>query len=225
MRRRDFITLLGGVAAAWPVAARAQQAGPVKVWRVGVLLTGSESDPRTDDNLKAFTQALQQLGWTEGRNLRIETRWTEGDASRIAPTAAELVRLASDVILVGSTPALAAVRQATTKIPVVFTNLTDPVGQNFVASLATPGGNITGFANFERAMGGKWLEILRELSPGLARVAVTFNPLESPQTAFYVPSIEAAARQMGSTSSSPGPMTIPRWTAPWLPSGCRRTPA
>jgi putative ABC transport system substrate-binding protein len=194
MKRRDFV-MLGGAAAAWPFVAQAQQ--PVPVRRVGVLHTGSESDPKTQDDLKAFTQAFQQLGWTEGRNVRIETRWTDSNSSRTASAAVELVRLASDVILAGSTPGLAALRQATSTVPIVFANVTDPVGQGFVASLARPGGNITGFSNFERSMGSKWLEILRELSPGLARVAVVFNPQASPQTGFYVPAIEGAARQFG----------------------------
>jgi putative ABC transport system substrate-binding protein len=196
MRRRDFITLLGGAAAAWPLAVRAQQGGPGKVWRVGVLLTGAGSDPRAQNDLKAFRQALQQLGLIDGQNVRIEVRSSENNPSLNAPMAAELAGFA-DVILVGSTPGLAAMRQATSTVPIVFTNLTDPVGQGFVASLAKPGANITGFANFERSIGGKWVEILREISPGLARVAVVFNPEATPQTSFYVPTIEAAARQLG----------------------------
>jgi putative ABC transport system substrate-binding protein len=184
MRRREFITVLGGVVG-WPIAARAQKSG---LSVVGFLTNVREN------SVKAFTQALAQLGWTEGKNVRIETRSAEGKP--FAPLVADLVRLMPDVIVANSTPSLAALRQATSTIPIVFANVTDPVGQGFVTSLARPGANITGFMNFESSIGGKWVEMLREISPGLSRVAVVFNPELGPQTEYFVPVIEKVAREL-----------------------------
>ncbi len=175
MRRRKFITLLGGTAAAWPLAVRAQQPGE-RVRRIGVLFGTSESDPVTREYLVAFAQGLAPLGWSEGRNVRIDTRLAGGEASRIRNYAAELVRLSPDVILSHGTETSRIMQQATRTIPIVFTTVTDPVGSGLVASLARPGGNITGFTNFEFSMAGKWLELLKEVAPGVRNVTVVFNP-------------------------------------------------
>ena len=166
MKRRDFMTLIGGAAAAWwPVWARAQQGERMR--RIGVLMGFAE------DNADAqFLQSLQQLGWTDGRNVRIDTRWGGGDAERHRRYAAELVTLTPDVILASSSPALGPLLQATRTIPIVFTVITDPVGAGFVDSLARPGGNATGFTSFEYGNSGKWLELLKEIAPHVTRVAV-----------------------------------------------------
>ena len=169
MRRREFITLVGGAAAAWPLAARAQQP---KVRRIGVLMNTFSDDAEGQARLAAFHQGLQQLGWTVGHNVRIDYRWGD-DAERHRRGAAELVALGSDVILASGTPSVAALRQATNRIPVVFAQVGDPVGQGFVESLARPAGNITGFAaQGEFGFGAKLLELLKEVAPGVTRVAV-----------------------------------------------------
>jgi putative ABC transport system substrate-binding protein len=172
MRRRQFITLLGG-AAAWPLAARAQQ--PERVRRIGVLVYLAAGDAEGQARLAAFTQALSQLGWSEGRDLRIESRWANGgDVHRHA---AELVALAPDVLLAATgTATVAPLLQATRTIPIVFVNVIDPVGSGFVASLAHPGGNATGFTIYEYSMSGKWLELLKEIAPGVTRAAVLRDP-------------------------------------------------
>jgi putative ABC transport system substrate-binding protein len=169
MKRREFITLLGG-AAAWPVAARAQQGERMR--RIGVLMGFAEDNADAQALLAAFLQSLQQLGWTDGRNVRIDTRWGGGDAERHRRYAAELVTLTPDVILASSSPALGPLLQATRTIPIVFTAITDPVGAGFVDSLARPGGNATGFTSFEYGNSGKWLELLKEIAPHVTRVAV-----------------------------------------------------
>jgi putative ABC transport system substrate-binding protein len=166
--RRDFITLLGG-AAAWPLAARAQQP---KVRRIGVLMNTVSDDAEGQARLAAFHQGLQQLGWTVGHNVRIDYRWGGDDAERHRRGAAELVALGSDVILASGTPSVAALQQATDRIPVVFAQVADPVGQGFVESLARPARNITGFAATEFGVGAKLLELLKEVAPGVTRVAV-----------------------------------------------------
>ena len=173
MRRREFITLLGG-AAAWPVVARAQQ--PTGMRRIGVLLNFAADDPEAQAQNLAFVQGLQQLGWTDGRNVRIETRWTAGDAARTRKYAAELVELEPDVVLAEGTTVLASLLQATRRVPIVFLQVTDPVGGGFVASLARPDGNATGFTQFEYSMSGKWLELLKEIAPNVIRAAVLRNP-------------------------------------------------
>ena len=173
MRRREFITLLGG-AAAWPLAARAQQ--PDRMRRIGVLMFGAESDPVQQARLAAFLDGLQQLGWTDGRNVRIDTRWPAGGADRSRTFAAELVGLAPDVILATSSASVAALQQASRSAPIVFANVIDPVGAGFVASLAQPGGNATGFTAFEYGISGKWLELLKEIAPRVTRVAVLRDP-------------------------------------------------
>ena len=173
MRRRDFITLLGGATAAWPLTGRAQQGERVR--RIGVLLYLLAGDAEGQARLVAFTQALSQLGWSEGRNLRIDTRWaTVGDVHRHA---AELVALAPDVLVAATgTATVAPLLQATRTIPIVFVNVIDPIGSGFVASLAHPGGNATGFTIYEFSMSGKWLELLKEIAPGVTRAAVLRDP-------------------------------------------------
>jgi len=161
MRRREFIALLGGGALAWPPAARAQQTG--KIMRIGVLMGEGANDPEAQRRLSAFTKGLEQLGWNTGRNISIETRWGEGNSERIRENAAELFRSSPDVILAVSTPAVAAAKTESKTIPTVFVSVSDPVGLGFVTSLAHPGGNITGFANFEPEMGSKWLEPISKL--------------------------------------------------------------
>jgi putative ABC transport system substrate-binding protein len=170
MNKREFITLLGGAAAAWPVAAWAQQSERMR--RIGVLMNTVSDDAEGQARLAAFHQGLQQLGWTVGHNVRIDYRWGGDDAERIRRGAAELVALGSDVILASGTPSVAALRQATDRIPVVFAQVGDPVGAGFVESLARPAGNITGFAAQEFGVSTKWLELLKEVAPGVTRVAV-----------------------------------------------------
>jgi putative ABC transport system substrate-binding protein len=174
VRRREFLTLLGGAAAAWPPAAWAQQPGPVR--RVGVLMPLAVDDPEAQARSTAFSQELEQLGWTEGRNLRIDSRWGAGDADRVRKDAAELAALAPNVILANGSAAVAALQQATRMVPIVFVAVIDPVGAGFVESMARPGGNATGFTNYEYGVSGKWLELLKEIAPRLARVAVIRDP-------------------------------------------------
>jgi putative ABC transport system substrate-binding protein len=178
IERRKFLVALGGAATAWPLAARAQQ--PDRVRRIGVLMTLAASDPEAQPRVKAFEQGLQKLGWTEGNRLRIDYRWAGGNAGLIQSYAAEIVGLGPDVILANTTPILAALRQQTHTIPIVFVQVIDPVSRGFVNSLARPGGNITGFTNFEFPMGGKWVEVLREVAPSVTSVAVVFNPHTAP---------------------------------------------
>jgi putative tryptophan/tyrosine transport system substrate-binding protein len=170
MRRREFITLLGGAAATWPLAARAQQHERVR--HIGVFMDLGEGDPEGQIRVAALKRGLQDLGWIEGRNLRIETRWAAGEAAQMKPLAAELVSLAPEVIVSSGAPTLVALQQATRTIPLVFGQVVDPVAAGFVDSLSRPGGNITGFSNFEFAMGGKWLGTLKEMVPSITRVAI-----------------------------------------------------
>jgi putative ABC transport system substrate-binding protein len=169
MRRRQVITLLGG-AAAWPLAARAQQ--PERMRRIGVLMNLAADDPQSQARLAAFAQGLQQLGWTIGQNVLVDYRWGGGNAETMRKHAAELVALAPDVVLAHSSAALAPLLRVTRAVPIVFTVVADPVGAGYIESLARPGGNATGFANFEYGIAGKWLELLKEIAPGVTRVAV-----------------------------------------------------
>jgi ABC-type uncharacterized transport system substrate-binding protein len=169
MRRREFITLLGG-AAAWPLVARAQPAERIR--RVGVLMGAASDDPDAQANIAALHQGLQEAGWVIGRNLRVDVRWSAGDSARLRELAAELVALGPDAIVAGIGPTVPALLQATRTIPLVFLHVVDPVGAGFVKSLARPGGNITGFMLFEYGLAGKWLDLLKEVAPQLARVAV-----------------------------------------------------
>jgi putative ABC transport system substrate-binding protein len=174
MRRRDFISLIGGTAAAWPLAARAQQTERVR--RVGVLMGVAADDPEGQVRVTMFVQALQQLGWTDGRNLRIDVRWGAVDADRYRKYAEELVALAPDVVLTGSSAALAPLQRITRTVPIVFAGIVDPVGAGYVDSLARPGGNVTGFALFEYGIAGKWLELLKQIAPAVTRAAVMRDP-------------------------------------------------
>ena len=199
MRRRAFITLLGG-AAAWPLAARAQQ--PAQVRRIGVLMNSTATDATWQSYFAAFVQGLRQLGWIEGQNLRIDTRWSAGDATLARIYAAQLIGLTPDVILASSTTNLTVIQQATSTLPVVFIQVSDPVAQGFVANVTRPGGNLTGFSAYEFSIGNKWLDLLKEIAPGLERVGVMFNPDTSPQSKFFVRSIEAAAPSLGVQASA-----------------------
>jgi putative ABC transport system substrate-binding protein len=173
MNRRDFISLLGG-AAAWPMAARAQQSERMR--RIGVLMSTAENDAESSARSEAFLRSLRQLGWVEGRNIRIDTRWSSGNADLDRKYAAELVAMAPDIILASSSPTVAALQAATRTVPIVFAHTVDPVGAGFVESLTRPGGNITGFVLFEYGIGAKWLELLKEIALGLTRVAVLRDP-------------------------------------------------
>jgi putative tryptophan/tyrosine transport system substrate-binding protein len=174
MRRREFITHLGG-AAAWPLAARAQQTERMR--RIGVLMNFTSDDPVSQDRLAAFVQGLQELGWTVGRNLQIDYRWGAGNVERYRTFAAELVALTPDVLVTAGAPAVEALQRATRTVPIVFTNVTDPVGGGLVASLARPGGNTTGLTLSEYGLSGKWLELLKEIAPRVTRAAVLRDPV------------------------------------------------
>src|SRR6516165_4828907 len=192
MNRRDFIALLGG-AAAWPRTAQAQQGDHVR--RIGVLMGSDENDPEGKLRYSAFTQALAGLGWTDRRNVRIDLRWAGGDINRIRALARELVGSQPDIIVTNAAPATVAVQRETGTIPIVFASVGDPVVSSIVARLDRPSGNITGFANLEATLGGKWLELLSEIAPGLKRAAIMFNPDGDTASAF-MPSVETAARSL-----------------------------
>jgi putative ABC transport system substrate-binding protein len=170
LERRKFITLLGGAVASWPLAARAQQHERAR--RIGILMSYAEDNPEGRPRIAAFVKALQELGWTDGRNIQIDYRWSAGDAERTRKYAAELVALAPDVILAGNTSTVRPLQQATQTIPIVFAGVVDPVGAGFVESLARPGGHTTGFTQFEYGMSGKWVELLKEIAPRVTRAAV-----------------------------------------------------
>jgi putative ABC transport system substrate-binding protein len=191
LKRREFITLVGG-AAAWPLAARAQQAGGMR--RIGVLMGLPESDPEAQSELASFVQELQKLGWAEGRNILIDTRWaTPGDRQRLAK---ELVALQPDLILSHGTPNTATLLQQTRTIPIVFAVVADPVGSGFVASFPRPGGNVTGFTLFEPSIAGTWLELLKEIAPRVTRVAFLFNPATAPFYEIYLKPFKASAASL-----------------------------
>jgi putative ABC transport system substrate-binding protein len=195
MRRREFVTLIG-VAAAWPIAARAQQGERMR--RIGVLTINAEDDPEYRASIAQFVQGLASFGWTEERNIQIDRRYAAGDVERMHVFAKELVGLAPDVLFTSSTPASVALWRETKSIPTVFAQVSDPIGEGFVASLARPGGHMTGLTNFEPSLGGKWLEILREIAPAVSRVALLFNPQTSPGGgSYYSRPIEAAAAALG----------------------------
>jgi ABC-type uncharacterized transport system substrate-binding protein len=195
MKRRQFITLLSGAAAAWPLAARAQQE---RMRRIGVLTVNAENDPEYRASIAQFVQGLASLGWTEGRNIQIDHRCAAGDVQRMHAFAKELVGLAPDVLFTSSTPTSVALWRETRVIPIVFAQVSDPIGEGFVAGLARPGGHMTGLTNFEPSMGGKWLDILREIAPAVSRVALLFNPQTSPGGGSYFSRpIEAAASALG----------------------------
>jgi len=193
IKRRDFITLLGSAVVAWPIAARAQQDDRMR--RIGGLNGGHENDPVMKTRLSAFVQALAELGWTDGRNVRIDFRWGRGDNNRIRALARELLEQQPDIILAGGTAATVALQRETRTIPIVFVNVADPVASRIVARLDRQSGNITGFALVEASLAGKWLELLSEITPGLKRAAIMFNPDTAPVSA-YMPSLETAARSL-----------------------------
>jgi putative tryptophan/tyrosine transport system substrate-binding protein len=194
MRRRDFVKLLGS-AAACPLAAQAQQ--PVRMPRIGVLFSGPESDPARQSYVSAFRDGLAALGWTTGRNLQIDYVWNVDSPDMARAVTADMLRLKPDVLLVAGSVILTGAQQATTTTPIVFATVSEPVLQGFVASLAKPGGNITGFTNLEPFFGPKWLELLKEIAPRLTHVAVVFNPKVSPIAEAYANAIVAAAPNFG----------------------------
>jgi putative tryptophan/tyrosine transport system substrate-binding protein len=194
MRRREFIAGLG-CAAAWPIAAHAQQ--PDRRRRIGVLMGWDESDPEANAFLAGFMQGLAELGWTDGRNVRMDVRWGASTFERIGPLSKEVVDLQPEVILATTTSVTAAIQRETQTIPIVFAGPADPVGAGFITSLPRPGGNLTGFSNMEAAMGGKWLELLTEMAPGIKRAAIMFNPDTAPYgKSYFLPTFEAAARSL-----------------------------
>ena len=195
MRRREFLGVLGGAAAAWPVVSRAQQTGPMR--RIGILMGGAEGDSQSEAGLAALTAALRQLGWTDGQNIRIDIRWAAGNVERMKTLAKELVGLPSDLLVAHTTQPVAALQRETSTTPIVFLIVSDPVGSGFVASLPNPGGNITGFINIESSLGGKWIEVLKEVAPSVTRAALMFNPETAPYSRFYLEPFEAAARSRG----------------------------
>jgi len=192
MKRREFITLLGGAAAVCPLAARAQQ--PAQVRRIGVLMPLAENDPVGQARIAALREGLEKLGWIEGRNIRIDTRWTTtSDVESMQRYAKELVALQPDLIVTQSTPITATLLQETRTIPIVFALVADPIGSGFVASFAKPGGNVTGFVTIEPTMAGKWLELLKEIAPRADRVAFLFNPATATYFEYWLNPFKAAA--------------------------------
>jgi putative ABC transport system substrate-binding protein len=208
IQRREFIAGLGS-AAAWPVVARAQQGDRVR--RIGVLMPGDGNDPLYRSRVSAFTQALMVLGWTNGRNVQMDLRLHGDDINQIPALAQELVGLQPDVILAGSTPATAALQRETRMIPIVFAGVADPVASGIVARLDRPGWNITGFVNSEASMGGKWLELLAEIAPGLKRAAIMFNPDAAVVPTYMPPHLR---RRPGHSRSSASPSQRRCWPPP-----------
>jgi putative tryptophan/tyrosine transport system substrate-binding protein len=200
MRRRDFIKVIAGSTATWPLAASAQQGGRVRT--IGVLMNFLESDPAGQVGFEAFRDALKKLGWREGSNLRIELRWAESDPDRLRTFAKELIELRPDAIVGGSTASIIALAGETRTIPIVFASVADPIGSGFAASFAHPGGNITGFAAVDSAMGGKWLELLKEIAPRTGRVALLFNPVTAVPVQFFMPTIQVAASSFAVQASA-----------------------
>jgi putative tryptophan/tyrosine transport system substrate-binding protein len=190
VKRRDFITLLGGAAVGWPLVARAQQIDRMR--RIGVLMGLVVNDPEAQSRVAAFENGLRELGWVKGRNLSIEYRWA-GDGNVLRDHAAELLAMAPDLILANSTPVTVALREQSPAVPIVFTQVVDPVGQGLVPNLAHPGGNVTGFTSFEFSIGTKWLEALKQIAPRVTRVALVFNPQSAPFADLFLRPVEAAA--------------------------------
>jgi putative ABC transport system substrate-binding protein len=201
MKRRDFISLLGGAALAWPLAARAQPSERVR--RVGVLMSFAAGDPEAQLRVAAFEDGLRDLGWIKGRNLRLEYRWADS-ADALRTYATELARMAPDLILANSTPVMAALQEQRPTVPIVFTQVTDPIGQGLVTNLGHPGGNLTGFTSFEFSIGSKWLETLKQVAPHVTRVALLFNPATAPFAELFWRPIETAARSFAIAPVSVG---------------------
>src|SRR5215469_9521369 len=189
MRRRDFIKVIAGSAAAWPLAARAQE----RRARMGALMVIAETDPESERLAGAFEKALDEAGWHKGRNLELTYRWSASNPDLLSRYAEELVRAAPDILLAFGTAALIPLHKATTTIPIVFASVSDPVGQGFVASVSHPGGNLTGFSNFDPDIGGRWLQVLKDVAPAVTHVTVMFNPRTSPYNARWMQAIELAA--------------------------------
>jgi putative ABC transport system substrate-binding protein len=206
MRRRQFIALFGGAAAAWPLAARAQQAERIR--RIGMVIGSAENDAEGQKRVGAFVQALRKLGWIEGQNLQIDYRWSP-DIARMRANVAELLASAPDVLFAHTTAAVRALRDGTTTIPIVFAIITDPVGSGLITNLAHPGGNVTGFTNFEFATSGKWLELLKEAAPGIAQIEVIFSPRTATYAGGYVRQLEAIAASSGVQLSASGMADAP----------------
>src|SRR5262249_34056794 len=194
MKRRDFITLLSGAAAAWPLTAQAQQ--PDRMRRIGMLVGFAENDPMVQPRITVFQQGLLELGWREGRNVRFDTRFAAADSDRMQSYAHELVGMAPDVILAMTTPITAALLRRTRTIPIVFVIVSDPLGSGFVQSLARPGGNATGFINLDSSLVEKWVELLKEIAPKVTRAAMMLNPETAPYAGYYMRPFEAAARSL-----------------------------
>jgi len=203
MRRRELITFFGG-AVVWPLAARAQQDGAIR--KIGVLMPFSATDPEGKAELAAFAQQLQSLGWTDGKNLHIEYRWSDGDAERMQTFAKELIAWQPDVLFVRSTPATAALAHNTHSIAIVFAIVSDPVGDGFVTSLARPGGNVTGFTNAESSLTGKWLGLLKEIAPSTNRVAFIFDPKLAPGGGIYYTNLVQTAAALSGVIPAPLPV-------------------
>jgi putative ABC transport system substrate-binding protein len=195
VRRREFITLVGGSVFAWPLAGRAQQSERIR--HIGILMAFPENDPEAQSWVVGFREELGKLGWTEGHNVQIDTRWATADVESLHRFAKQLVALQPELILTGSTPATAAMRQQTNTIPIVFAMVGDPVGSGFVASLSRPGGNLTGFTPIENSLGGKWVELLKEVAPRVATVAMVFDPAMAPFASYYLDPFKAAAASLG----------------------------
>jgi ABC-type uncharacterized transport system substrate-binding protein len=193
MKRREFITLLGGAAASWPLAGRAQQFEPLR--RIGVLMTTAD-DREGRRRLSAFREGLEKRGWAEGKNISIDVNWSVSDPERTRSVVNELIGRAPDLILASGTPATSALHRARAAIPVIFTVVSEPIEQGFVQSLAHPGGNITGFANLEPSLGGKWIELLKEIAPNVTRVAIIFNPQAAPAAIVMSRSADEAAEKL-----------------------------
>ena len=191
MRRREFITLLGGSALGWSIAARAQQ--PDQLRRIGVLSLAAETDVESQAEDTAFRKRLDELGWINGRNVHVDYRWGAGNVSRVQLFAKELVGLNPDVLVGITTPATAALQAETKTIPIVFAMVSDPIGSGFVASFPKPGGNITGFINIEASLSGKWLELMHKIGPSASRVAMLFNPQTAPYARYYLDTFRSAA--------------------------------
>ncbi len=200
MKRRDFITLLGGAAAAWPLAARAQSD---RVRRIGVLMAYAESDPEGQAWVAAFREGLQKLGWTENTNVRIDYRWATAEVAQIRQQAKELVAQQPELILSSGSPTTLALVQQTRTLPIVFANLVDPIGQGFVASMSKPGGNVTGFANLEGSIIGKYLELLKEIAPRVTKVALFYNPETATFAHIYLDRFRVAAESLGVKATTP----------------------
>jgi putative tryptophan/tyrosine transport system substrate-binding protein len=205
MRRREFISLLGGAAVGWPLAARALHADRMR--RLGALMSFAVNDPEAQSRVAAFENGLRELGWIKGHNLRIEYRWA--DAPDVLRTyATELVGMAPDLILANSTPVMVALQEQSSAVPIVFTQVTDPVGQGLVPNLAHPGGHLTGFTSFEFSVGTKWLELLKQAAPRVTRVALIFNPQTAPFADLFWRPVEAAAPSFAVVPTSAGALTF-----------------